>query len=198
MLSQLKAKPDFISAWIRNPRQVGALFPSSGCLAQAMATQVSSMNGLTIELGAGTGAVTSALLNLGLNPKRLVVVEKDQILADKLISQFPSLSILAGDATRLQQLLKQKDLGLADSVVSSLPLLNMRTHTRIRVLTAIFNSLSDDGKLIQYTYSPAPPIPKQLARSMQLVGFRIDRILWNLPPAHVWVYQRFRTPLNHT
>ncbi|MCG7940095.1 MAG: methyltransferase [Candidatus Thiodiazotropha lotti] len=193
----MKAKPDFISAWIRNPRQVGALLPSSECLAQAMAAQVSSMDGLTIELGAGTGAVTSALLGRGINPKCLVVVEKDQILAEKLISQFPSLSILAGDASRLQQLLKQNDLGLAENVVSSLPLLNMRMHTRIRVLTTIFNSLSHDGKLIQYTYSPAPPIPKQLARSMQVVGFRIDRILWNFPPAHVWVYRRFRTLLNN-
>ncbi|MCG7920584.1 MAG: methyltransferase [Candidatus Thiodiazotropha lotti] len=192
----MKAKPDFISAWIRNPRQVGALLPSSECLAQAMAAQVSSMDGLTIELGAGTGAVTSALLGRGINPKCLVV-EKDQILAEKLISQFPSLSILAGDASRLQQLLKQNDLGLAENVVSSLPLLNMRMHTRIRVLTTIFNSLSHDGKLIQYTYSPAPPIPKQLARSMHVVGFRIDRILWNFPPAHVWVYRRFRTLLNN-
>ncbi|MCG8099531.1 MAG: phospholipid methyltransferase, partial [Candidatus Thiodiazotropha taylori] len=68
----MKAKPDFISAWMRNPRQVGALFPSSDCLAQAMAAQVNSMNGLTIELGAGTGAVTSALLDRGINPKRLL------------------------------------------------------------------------------------------------------------------------------
>ncbi|MEW8624780.1 MAG: hypothetical protein AB2551_03415 [Candidatus Thiodiazotropha sp.] len=196
MLNQLKSKPDFISAWIRNPRQVGALFPSSGCLAQAMAAQVDSMNGLTIELGAGTGAVTSALLDRGINPKRLVVVEKDQILADKLTSQFPTLAILAGDASRLQQLLKQNDLGLAENVVSSLPLLNMRIHTRIRVLSAIFSSLQHDGKLIQYTYSPAPPIPKQLAHSMQVYGYCIDRILWNFPPAHVWVYRRFRTLLN--
>ncbi|MCG7870363.1 MAG: hypothetical protein B6D70_10650 [gamma proteobacterium symbiont of Stewartia floridana] len=192
----MKAKPDFISAWMRNPRQVGALFPSSDCLAQAMAAQVNSMNGLTIELGAGTGAVTSALLDRGINPKRLLVVEKDQILADRLTCQFPSLSILAGDASRLQQLLKQNQLGLAESVVSSLPLLNMRIHTRIRVLSGIFNSLSHDGKLIQYTYSPAPPIPKQLASSMGVHGFRIDRILWNFPPAHVWVYRRFRTLLN--
>ncbi|MCG8052570.1 MAG: hypothetical protein AB2688_07110 [Candidatus Thiodiazotropha taylori] len=192
----MKAKPDFISAWMRNPRQVGALFPSSDCLAQAMAAQVNSLNGLTIELGAGTGAVTSALLDRGINPKRLLVVEKDQILADRLTSQFPSLSILAGDASRLQQLLKQNQLGLAESVVSSLPLLNMRIHTRIRVLSGIFNSLSHDGKLIQYTYSPAPPIPKQLARSMGVHGFRIDRILWNFPPAHVWIYRRFRTLLN--
>jgi phosphatidylethanolamine/phosphatidyl-N-methylethanolamine N-methyltransferase len=197
MLNQLKAKPDFISAWIRNPRQVGALFPSSDSLSQAMAAQVSSMNGLTIELGAGTGAVTSALLDRGINPDRLVVVEKDLILAEKLTSQFPSLDILAGDASRLQQLLKQHELGLAESVVSSLPLLNMRTHTRIRVLSAIFSSLNQEGKLIQYTYSPAPPIPKQLARSMQVYGYRIDRILWNFPPAHVWVYRKFDTLFNN-
>jgi phosphatidylethanolamine/phosphatidyl-N-methylethanolamine N-methyltransferase len=190
MLQQLKIKPAFLSAWLRNPRQVGAVLPSSGGLTNAMAAQVNPETGLTIELGAGTGAVTSALLDKGVDPERLVVVEKDQILAKKLEHHFPTLKVLEGDAARLQQLLKQASLGLADNVVSSLPLLSMRSHTRIRVLSEIFNSLHPEGKLIQFTYSPAPPIPDRLANSLQVSGKRIDRIFLNFPPAHVWVYKR--------
>ncbi|MES9940712.1 MAG: methyltransferase domain-containing protein [Candidatus Thiodiazotropha sp. 6PLUC2] len=190
MLQQLKLKPDFLSAWLRNPRQVGAVLPSSGGLTSAMASQVNNSKGLTIELGAGTGAVTSALLDKGVTPEKLVVVEKDQILAKKLARHFPTLKILEGDAARLQQLLKQSELGLADNVISSLPLLSMRSHTRIRVLCEIFNSLQPDGKLVQFTYSIKPPIHKQLANALQISGSRIDRVLWNLPPAHVWVYKR--------
>ncbi|MES9863000.1 MAG: rRNA adenine N-6-methyltransferase family protein [Candidatus Thiodiazotropha sp. LLP2] len=190
MLQQLKIKPDFLSAWLRNPRQVGAVLPSSDCLTNAMAAQVNNNNGLTIELGAGTGAVTSALLNQGVSPEKLVVVEKDQILANKLARHFPTLTVLEGDAARLQQLLKQSELGLADNVISSLPLLSMRSHTRIRVLSEIFNSLHPEGKLVQFTYSMKPPIHERLANALQVCGNRIDRVLWNLPPANVWVYTR--------
>jgi phosphatidylethanolamine/phosphatidyl-N-methylethanolamine N-methyltransferase len=155
-----------------------------------MAAQVNDDRGLTVELGAGTGAVTAALLERGLTPERLVVVEKDRILAKKLARLFPSLTVLEGDAARLQQLLKQSELGPIHNVVSSLPLLSMRSHTRVRVLAEIFNSLQPEGKLVQFTYSPRPPIPERLALSLRVKGNRIDRVMWNLPPAHVWVYKR--------
>ncbi|MEJ2612970.1 MAG: hypothetical protein P8179_23650 [Candidatus Thiodiazotropha sp.] len=182
-------KPVFLSAWLRNPLQVGAVVPSSEVLTNAMAAQISLGSGLTVELGAGTGAVTSALLTRGVTSDRLIVVEKDHILAGKLALKYPELTVLQGDAARLQQLLRQSELGLVDNVVSSLPLLSMRSHTRIRVLSGIFNSLQPEGKLVQFTYSPRPPIPDRLASSLRVAGKRIDLIIWNLPPAHVWVYK---------
>jgi phosphatidylethanolamine/phosphatidyl-N-methylethanolamine N-methyltransferase len=185
-----KIEPDFISAWLRNPRQIGAVLPSSGGLTQAMAAQINRNHGLTVELGAGTGAVTSALLSRGVTPERLILVEKDKILAQKLAHHFPKLRVLQGDAAHLPKLLKDSHLGLVDNVVSSLPLLSMRSHTRIRILAQIFNSLHPDGKLVQFTYSPRAPIPKSLATSLKVEGIRMKRILFNVPPAHVWVYKR--------
>lgn len=186
----LKVRPNFLSAWLRNPKQVGAVLPSSDGLTNTMAAQVNRGPGLTIELGAGTGAVTSALLSRGIKPDHLVLVEKDRILAKELDHHFPALRVLEGDAARLQQLLQRSGLGLADNVVSSLPLLSMRTLTRIRVLSQVFAILQPDGKLVQFTYSPRPPVPERLAHSLGITGKRIERVLWNLPPANVWVYKR--------
>ncbi|MCM8857264.1 MAG: hypothetical protein LC541_14995 [Candidatus Thiodiazotropha sp.] len=186
----LKVRPNFLSAWLRNPKQVGAVLPSSDGLTNTMAAQVNRGPGLTIELGAGTGAVTSALLSRGIKPDHLVLVEKDRILAKELDHHFPALRVLEGDAARLQQLLRRSGLGLADTVVSSLPLLSMRTLTRIRVLSQVFAILQSDGKFVQFTYSPRPPIPERLAHSLGIEGKRIERVLWNLPPANVWVYKR--------
>ncbi|MCU7851671.1 MAG: methyltransferase [Candidatus Thiodiazotropha sp. (ex Monitilora ramsayi)] len=198
MSQRLKVRPRFLSAWLRNPRQVGAVLPSSDGLTQTMAAQVDRGTGLTVELGAGTGAVTSALLTRGVTPDRLIVVEKDQILAAELARHFPALRVLEGDAARLRKLLRRSALGLADNVVSSLPLLSMRTHTRIRVLAQIFAILHPEGKLVQFTYSPRPPVPVRLAYALGVEGERIERVFWNLPPANVWVYKRTRMNLTAT
>ncbi|MCU7890055.1 MAG: hypothetical protein KZQ59_18980 [Candidatus Thiodiazotropha sp. (ex Lucinoma aequizonata)] len=190
MSHSLKVRPNFLSAWLRNPKQVGAVLPSSDGLTNTMAAQVNRGPGLTIELGAGTGAVTSALLSRGIKPDHLILVEKDRILAEELDHHFPALRVLEGDAARLQQLLRRSGLGLADNVVSSLPLLSMRTLTRIRVFLQVFAILQSEGKLVQFTYSPRPPVPERLAYLLGIEGKRIERVLWNLPPANVWVYKR--------
>ena len=44
----------FLSAWLRNPRQAGAPLPSGASLAQAMAVPVDPGRGLVIELGVGS------------------------------------------------------------------------------------------------------------------------------------------------
>jgi len=178
--------------------QIGAVLPSSDELTNTMAAQVDRGTGLTIELGAGTGAVTSALLNRGIKPDHLILVEKDRILAKELDHHFPALRVLEGDAARLQQLLRKSGLGLADNVVSSLPLLSMRTLTRIRVLSQVFAILKPEGMLVQFTYSPRPPVPERLAHSLGIKGERIERVLWNLPPANVWVYKRTHTNMSST
>lgn len=186
-------KSHFLSAVLRNPMQVGAILPSSNGLTSIMADQIHHGSGITIELGPGTGAVTSALLSRGINPEQLLLIEKDHILAQTLSCQFPELRVLEGDAARLRQLLQRLTLGPIDNVVSSLPLLNMRRHTRLRILKQISSLLQPEGKFIQFTYSPRPPITERQSHSLDINGVRTGRVLWNLPPAHVWVYRKTTT-----
>ena len=71
-------RPQFLVAWIRSPLKIGALTPSSKSLARAMARQVDlSEEGMVVELGAGTGAVTHALA-LAIPAERLLIVEREQ------------------------------------------------------------------------------------------------------------------------
>lgn len=172
--------------------QMGAVLPSSDGLASAMAAQVPDEALLTLELGAGTGAVTSALLARGIRPDRLLVVEKDKRLAAELARRIPALRVLVGDATHLRRLLgvAHPHPARVDYVVSSLPLFGMRAFTRTRVLAEIFAVLRPSGFLVQFTYSPKPPIPAPLAESLGVQGQRVERVYRNLPPASVWLYAR--------
>lgn len=190
MSASPRLKPQFLSAWLRNPLQMGAVVASSDELAHAMAAQVDADSQLIIELGAGTGAVTTALLARGIAPSALVVVEKDPELARQLARRFPSPPVITGDAARLLDLLGHIHSRPADAVVSSLPLLSMRTLTRVRVLAQAISALRPKGRFIQFTYSPKPPIPGPLAAALGVSGERVGRVLWNLPPASVWVYTK--------
>ncbi len=69
----------FLKSLVATPRLTGAVAPSGRALARAMAAAVGSPSrGLVIELGPGTGPVTRSLIEAGLPPSRLVLVEYDR------------------------------------------------------------------------------------------------------------------------
>jgi phospholipid N-methyltransferase len=66
---------------IGRPAAIGAVCPSSRQLAQRIARQVPRGDGVVIELGGGTGAVTQGLLDNGVRPERRIVVERSRHLS---------------------------------------------------------------------------------------------------------------------
>jgi phospholipid N-methyltransferase len=91
MLLQRSALWLFVREIIFAPTiSVGAIWPSSGRLAKHLAAQVPlPSKGLILELGAGTGVVTQALIERGVNPERLVVVERHPPYVQFLRAHFP-------------------------------------------------------------------------------------------------------------
>src|SRR3977135_1255310 len=99
----------FLKRWLRRPFAMGAVVPSGRLLAEAMADTTKAVlagrPGYIVELGAGTGEVTKALLAAGIAPERLALVERDPELARFLRRHFPGPRIIQGDAARLPRLL---------------------------------------------------------------------------------------------
>ena len=96
----------FAREMFSRPAAVGAIWPSSGRLARSVASRVPRLgDGLVLELGGGTGAVTHALLERGIAPERLAVVEFSPIFVRFLRTRFPGVTILQGDAAELGKLL---------------------------------------------------------------------------------------------
>jgi len=183
----------FLSRWIKAPHLIGALAPSSRGLAQAMARQIDPKDeGAVVELGGGTGSITRALLERGLSPDRLVVVERDRTLAALLRTRFPGVRVLHGDAADLVALLRPLAIERAASVVSSLPLLSLPKWMRRRIVEESFALLGQNGTFVQYTYGVASPVA---APEFGLIGEVAQRIWRNFPPAVVWRFRRLTAPL---
>jgi phosphatidylethanolamine/phosphatidyl-N-methylethanolamine N-methyltransferase len=178
----------FLRSWIEKPLHVGAVMPSGRLLARTMAQYVDvDADGPVVELGPGTGAITSALLHRGVDQKRLVLVEYNPGFCALLRDRYPQAKVVQGDAYRLRDTLWNV-LGVpASAVVSGLPLVTKPMSTRLKLIRDAFAALAPGAPFVQFTYSVAPPIPKSLPGVSTEAS---ERIWMNLPPARVWVYRK--------
>ncbi|MDB5774082.1 MAG: methyltransferase [Herbaspirillum sp.] len=172
----------FIREWIAKPTAVGAICPSSRRLAQQIAWQVPDGDGAVVELGGGTGAVTRVLLDCGIDPKRLIVIERSAPFAEHLQRSFPKVRVICGDATRLRQLLPRNCR--VDAIVSCLPLRSLPSREAAAIVAQWHDTLPENGVVVQFTYD-IRPITKRTIHHADFV-VRSSRIIWaNLPPARI-------------
>ena len=178
----------FLRSWIEKPLHMGAVMPSGRVLARTMAQYVDvQARGPVIELGPGTGAITSALIEYGIDPARLVLVEYDPGFCALLRDRYPQATVVQGDAYALRDSLFGTLAEPAAAVVSGLPLVTKPMLTRLKLIRDAFAALSPGAPFIQFTYSVTPPIPKSLPGVTTQAS---ERIWMNLPPARVWVYRK--------
>jgi phosphatidylethanolamine/phosphatidyl-N-methylethanolamine N-methyltransferase len=178
----------FLRSWIEKPLHMGAVMPSSKLLARTMAQYVGvDSKGPVIELGPGTGAITNALLEHGVDQKRLVLVEYNPGFCALLRDRYPHAKVVQGDAYALRDSLGDLLDAPASAVVSGLPLVTKPMLTRLKLIRDAFLALAPGAPFVQFTYSVAPPIPKSLPGVSTEAS---ERIWMNLPPARVWVYRK--------
>jgi Ribosomal RNA adenine dimethylase len=97
----------FLRSWIEKPLHVGAVMPSGRLLARTMAQYVdASSQAPVVELGPGTGAITSALIERGIDQKRLVLVEYNPGFCALLRDRYPHATVVQGDAYTLRDSLR--------------------------------------------------------------------------------------------
>jgi phosphatidylethanolamine/phosphatidyl-N-methylethanolamine N-methyltransferase len=178
----------FLRSWIEKPLHMGAVMPSGRVLARTMAQYVDvESDGPVVELGPGTGAITNALIEHGIDQKRLVLVEYNPGFCALLRDRYPQAKVVQGDAYKLRDSLWDVLSVPASAVVSGLPLVTKPMLTRLKLIRDAFLALAPGAPFVQFTYSVAPPIPKSLPGVSTEAS---ERIWMNLPPARVWVYRK--------
>lgn len=174
----------FLRRWARNPLQMGSVVPSSPALGRAIARHSRWDGGASVlELGAGTGAVSRALLAAGLPPERLVVVEIVPEMAAHLREALPGVRVVTGDAFALPSILPA---GLRlGTVICGIPLVLLPLE-RQRALVEAVEAVAPGLGFLLYTYCATSPLPW---RKLGLGARREAFTPWNLPPASVWRYR---------
>jgi phosphatidylethanolamine/phosphatidyl-N-methylethanolamine N-methyltransferase len=176
----------FFGLWLRRPLRIAAIYPSSDCLADAMAKLVDfDRPGSVLELGAGTGSLTRGLLRRGCPATRLVALEREPALAALLRRDVPDITVIEGDATRIADYLAQRGVERLAAVVSSLPIKWFPEADQRAVLLPCLRLLCPGGRFLQVTNGFASPVP---ITRLGIDGREVVRVWRNLPPAQIWSY----------
>jgi phosphatidylethanolamine/phosphatidyl-N-methylethanolamine N-methyltransferase len=179
--------PRFLRNLIRTPVLTGAVSPSGKALARLMASHVDPRSTAPVlELGPGTGPVTTALIEQGIRPERIYAIEYSQDFCALLRQRFPRVHVVQGDAYDLPRTLRGVVQPPFAAAVSSLPLMTLQPEARRVFVEEVLGWLEPGAPVIQFSYSPTPPVTG-LGRRVQ-----VDQSGWvfrNLPPARVWTYR---------
>ena len=182
----------FIAGFLRRPRAVGAVAPSSERLAREVLRH-SNLGGAStvVELGAGTGAITRKILDRVQPGARVIVVELDELHAGLLRERFPRVRVCHDSAEHLRAILRRHGCRRADVIVSGLPWASMPRPLRERIKSEVIASLEPDGRLCGFGYVHAAWHPKIRAFHEGLRSnfsrVRVSPVVWgNLPPAFAY------------
>ena len=184
-----RSKLFFLRQYLSEPLGTGSITPSSKRLAQLMVGHLDLEPGeVVVELGPGTGVFTRALLEHGVLPQNLILVEFNPDFANFLRNEFPEVRIVQGDACALPQLLAALGQGKVKRIVSGIPLRSLKPAQRELITIAIANTLEAGGVAVQFTYFKTAPLPASVANDHGLSGRQVAVALRNVPPAFVWRY----------
>jgi len=142
--------------------------------------------GAALELGTGTGVVSRALLDTGVPPERLLVVEIVPDMAEHLRRSSPGVEVLCGDAFELRDALPKRWHGRIGTAIRGIPLVLLPIAEQRRFVEAVEAVAPGRGFLL-CTYRVTSPLPH---RRLGLAALREAWTPWNVPPASVWRYWR--------
>lgn len=144
----------FFRGFLREPRQVGSVIPSSRFLER----RILDASALTharrvVELGPGTGGTTRTFLRHIGQDARLLSIELSPYFHE-LLGEIadPRFINQRGSAEDLAEILALHHLGRADVIISGIPFSKMPEPVAIRVAQAVKDNLAEGGRFIAYQF----------------------------------------------
>lgn len=178
----------FMQQFLKHPHQVASIIPSSRFLERRIIDLVDIGSVRTVvELGAGTGGTTRAILRaLPPNATLLTIEINPQFCG--LIRRIPDARLIVhcGSALELRETLALYGLPAPDAVVSGIPFSTMDRVAGARILEAISSVLAPRGRFVAYQVSARVA---DLARPF-LGPARVEVELLNVPPTRLYRWEK--------
>jgi phospholipid N-methyltransferase len=183
-----EARGLFLRDFLRRPRQVASVIPSSRFLERRIvrSARLGSAR-LVVELGPGTGGTTRAILRSLPRDARLLCVEINPRFARVVAEAIddPRLIVHSGDARHLPAILEKHGLGPADVVFSGIPFSTMPRELGLEVLRSVRSVLAPGGRFVAYQVRD-----RVGSLGRQVFGEpEVETELLNVPPVRVFRWE---------
>lgn len=169
----------FLKAAVNNYAKVGAILPTSRWMSQRISRMLEPRHRFVVELGAGDGAVTMAILEHLRTRGQLWAVEiNPELLSELHGAADKRLHVLEGDALEIVHDPRRFGIPRIDAIVSGIPLSFLKQDTRMQFLTDVTTCLRRHGQFVTYQVSPVSLL--DLREHFRRVDVSFDAR--NLPP----------------
>jgi phospholipid N-methyltransferase len=175
--------------FVKHPRMLGSLIPSSRFLVDRVLRQVDWGRASTIvEYGPGVGTITSEILRRLRPDGSLVTIEMNRDFVHYLrrTGHDRRLHVVEGSAADVKSILAERGLGHADYVISGIPYSTMPAEVRARILQATHEVLHPSGAFLVYQFTRA--VLPYLRDTFALVDQEFEPR--NIMPARVFFCRR--------
>ena len=190
---------------LANYKTTGAVAPSSRYLARAMLLPLTLQPGcVVVELGAGTGVMTQALLEILPADGALFAFEINSRFYEYLSKKFSDkrLVLLKTRAEHLKRELHKRGYGHVDAVVSSLALGFFSDPERRALLDSFVPLMDDNSVYTQYQYIQGLELKNGRFRRYNIQSLlrqyfysvECNTVWRNIPPAFVFACRKKGRP----
>lgn len=175
----------FLLEYLRSPRTVGAVAPSSERLAVKMVSNIDFENSKCIvEYGPGTGVFTDKIIERKKKDTLLILLEYNKVFCKQLeerYNEIDNIIIINDSAENVDMHLEKYRIRNVDYVVSGLPFASLPKNISNKILKKTRTILKKDGLFITFQYT--------LLKKEFIAGYfkeiELERVVLNVPPAYV-------------
>ncbi len=176
---------DFIKQYVKNPRTVGAVAPSSEKLANRMIEDINFLNASCIvEYGPGTGVFTEKILNKKKDSTIFIAIEYNmdfyKILKEKFKDET-NFILINDSAENLKEYLGIYGVYKVDYIISGLPFASLPEVMSKKILSVTKEILKGKSEFITFQYS----LFKMKLFRTYFGKIKKKKVLLNFPPAYV-------------
>ncbi|MEF9952134.1 MAG: rRNA adenine N-6-methyltransferase family protein [Clostridium sp.] len=175
----------FIKQFIKNPKGIGAVAPSSKYLAEKILKEIDFKScRCIVEYGPGTGVFTEKIAARKGEDTIFIVIEQNQDFYNNLRDVYESnntIKIINGSAVDINSYLNDYGFDYADYIVSGLPFTALGEELTNNILQETVVALRKKGKFIAFQYTNAMADEFKMFFKTRIK----KRVLMNIPPAYV-------------
>lgn len=178
----------FLKGFIKRPREVGSLVPSSRFLEQRICRVIDAGHTRTlVELGPGTGGTTEAVLAAMPADARLLAIDTNPGFVEQLRRiRDPRLLVAEGSAADLDTLLVDNALPAPDIIFSGIPFSTMPEGVADGILQSAWAALAPGGRFTAYQFRDAV-----CHQGRRVMGEPLVECEWiNIPPMHFYSWDK--------